>query len=486
MVGSSPSYNFRDVSKRAQSTLDHILAGTEEKQILHQASQMPVTEALGGDRVVSFASHRTKSRVLFLSSDPKGLNEDSWLQRHVLDLQEVFAEIHVVVLSSGTRDYKTKRIAHNVWVYHVSFSHFLFVPQATESFAEAQLQFRGGFRPDVIVALDPFYAGVAGETLAKRYDRPLQVHVLTDIFAPGYVENNKENKEKVTMARKILKQAKSVRTNSSVIRDSLEKLFPQIEDLGMLPRHFDADSLVKTKRTDLLKQKYPQYVFIMLTAGVLDHDSTIYRTIDAARTLLLSPKIALVIVGDGPKRQEYIERTELLGIKEQVVFESNTALLPDYMLSADLFICTDTTAVGDEYVIQAAAAGMPIVMAKTPMRQDLFVDGEAGLLNDAEDTLGFTQKLNSVLNTNAYRLQFGTNARQVVRDRLQTDPNMYRTAYRDSIEVVFGTSERPDDILAGVEADGAPTAAEVMSTTAGSENGAVPMTAPGTSQAAAT
>lgn len=465
MARSSQSDDLRDVSKQAQTALDYIIAGKEEEQAIHNRRQMPVSQALTSDQVVRFSSERTRSRVLFITSDKNALKDSSWVQAHLQNVSDMFEELHLAVLTRGKkREYRTQRIGQNIWVYNVDFYITLFLSQVMERFAESQLQFGEGFRPDVIVALDPYYAGQAALSLAKRYDRPVQIHVLEDFLAPEFVENNKENKKKVSAARKVLKKAESVRTNSSLMKDKLEKEFPKIGDVGILPRHFDTDALVKAKRKNTLKQKYPQYVFTVLTAGLLDQDSTMYRTLDAARDMLHSPKIGLVIVGDGPMRGELEQRANILGIKEQVVFERDQRLLNDYMLSADMFVCTDTTAIGDEYVIQAAAAGLPMVIARTPLREDLFEDGRSALLCDPESTTEFSQKMKSILNTNAFRQQFSTMARSVIKDRLHTDPELYRQAYRDSIEVVFGNVNVPPprdeaDVAADVAAAEAAQAA---------------------------
>lgn len=436
--------SFTDISKRAQDTLDYIISDVDEKVATRRAAQMPVSKALNDEHVVRFGSDRVRSRVLFLTSDRDALDDSSSIQNQLKDVSVMFAEVHLVVLSYGKkREYPSTRVAPNMWVYSVSFSSTWFLSHVITDFAEAQMQFKDGFRPDVIVALDPFYAGKAAKILSEQYDRPVQIHVLQDFLDAGFIEAQKDNKRKVSLARSVLKRAASVRTNSSLLKDKLKKEFPKIEDLGMLPRHVDSDAVLKAKRSNVLKQKYPQYVFVILTAGVLDQNNTIFRTMDAARPLLFSPKIGMVILGNGPMRAELEKRAEILGIKEQIVFEPDLSLTNDYMLSADMFVCTDTSAVGDEYVIQAAAAGLPIIMAKTPLREDLFVEGESGLLCAADDTVDFTQKMKSVLNTNAFRLQFGTNARLVVKDRLHTDPDMYRTAYRDTIEIVFGNNDLP-------------------------------------------
>jgi glycosyltransferase involved in cell wall biosynthesis len=100
-------------------------------------------------------------------------------------------------------------------------------------------------------------------------------------------------------------------------------------------------------------------------------------------------------------------------------------------------LCTDTTEISDEIVIKAAASGLPLLVAQTPMRADLFVDGESAFLVEKEDTIGFSQKLTKFLNTNALRTQFKTNALDIVKTRLHEDPDAYVQAYKNAIEGVF-------------------------------------------------
>jgi glycosyltransferase involved in cell wall biosynthesis len=107
------------------------------------------------------------------------------------------------------------------------------------------------------------------------------------------------------------------------------------------------------------------------------------------------------------------------------------------MQAADILLCTDTDEAGDETVIKAAASGLPVLVSKTPLRSDLFTDGIDAFLCDREDTVGFSQKLTKFLNTNALRIEFATNAKTIVETRLHEDPQMYKIAYRDSIEGIF-------------------------------------------------
>ena len=78
-----------------------------------------------------------------------------------------------------------------------------------------------------------------------------------------------------------------------------------------------------------------------------------------------------------------------------------------------------------------------MVAARTPLREDLFTDGESAFLCAPEDTLEYSQKLVKFLNSSSLRVQFRERARDIVRSRLQEDPEVYKTAYRNSIEAVY-------------------------------------------------
>ncbi len=436
---SSKRESWVDVSERAKQVLDFVIDDASDETIAHKASQVPVSQSLHDEHVVNFDSGRVKSRILFITSDQSLLESDSWLMLHVQELQTLFAEIHVMVLTKLARkDLKPKRISKNVWAYNVPISHEWRFSQEVQKFAREQLQFTDGFRPDVIVSLDPFEAGLAGMTLAEEYGRPYQVHILEDFLRPGFIDEDAHNKKRLKLAKYVLRRTESVRLKTEAIKHKVIEKFPKIEDVGLLPRHFDMQTILNAPKSNLVKQKYPQYKFVMLAAGDLDKASTFFRTMDASRILLMSPRIGLVIVGDGPSKVEFQKRAEILGIKEQIVFETDFKNLVGYLKSADVFICTDITKRSDELVIKAAVAGLPLVVAKTELREDLFVDGESAYLCDPEDTQAFTQKLKSLLNTNAFRMQFGRNAQEIVKTRLHEDPALYKTAYRDSIEVVFG------------------------------------------------
>lgn len=431
--------SWADPSLKATFALDTILETTTDAALEREAQQSSIETELTKAPVVTIASDRFQSRVLFLTRDVGVLEQGSAAQLHFINLSDTFNEVHVMVLCESWQAKKgSERLAKNVWVYTTSTRYWWQQMFASQSLAEVQLQFAEGFRPDIIVALDPFESGLSGYLIAEKYDREFQVHITEDYFIPEFVQKDKVNKWRMRIAKYVLKRTPSVRVSSNSIKSQIEKRFPRITDVGLLPRHYDIQTLLQVgESSGGIKESFPQYVFAILFVGKLDNNSTLFRALDASRSILVSKSIGFFILGDGPSLKEFQQRANLLGIQEQVVFQKDLSKLISYLKTADVLICTDTTEASDEIVIKAAAAGLPIIAAKTQLRADLFIDGESAFLCNAEDTLEFSQKLVKFLNTNSLRTQFSENARDIVQTRLHEDPSVFKTAYRNAIEAVY-------------------------------------------------
>jgi glycosyltransferase involved in cell wall biosynthesis len=106
---------------------------------------------------------------------------------------------------------------------------------------------------------------------------------------------------------------------------------------------------------------------------LLDVFGRVAQTCDRARLLL---------VGDGPLRGSLINRTVRQGMGGKVVF---TGLLPyeqvpRYMAAADVFVTASVTEVHPLTVIEAMAAGLPVLGIASPGVSDTVQDGHTGYL----------------------------------------------------------------------------------------------------------
>ena len=145
----------------------------------------------------------------------------------------------------------------------------------------------------------------------------------------------------------------------------------------------------------------------------------------------------MIVLGNGSTKGESEKRAKVLGIQRQVIFEPKVADVVPYLKSANLMIVTDTDSDSEELVLKGAATGVPMVMARTEKREDIFSHGESAFLCEATDVQAFTHRIDDLLNDVDLRQQFTKNSQEIIRSQFHRDPVEYQEAYRISIEQAF-------------------------------------------------
>ncbi len=429
-----------DASEYERSSLEYVLE--KERKEKDDTKYLSVEEALTGEAVYQVKSSRDITRVLFISQDESLLNPTQQSLDGYTNLSDLFDEVHVLILRQGIESRNpVLRISKNMWLYTASDKNWWATPFKGKALAEEQLVFADGFRPDIIVARDPFECAALAIYLGRKHNRPVQVHVLEDYTKEDFLSKNRHNRWRKYLPKFTIPRVLSVRTSTRNLYEFVVKKFT-IKDVSILPRFNNYESLITIEPTLDLKAKYKPFVFIMLYIGRLTHESFLYRAIDAARFGLKNPHIGLIVIGEGPAKKEFEERAKILGISEQVVFETDIKDDAPYLKSANVLIVPDTDQLSEEVALRGAAAGIPMVLARTPVREDIFLDGESALLCAPEAIDEFSLKLNILMNDVPLRKHIASAAQDMISSKFHEDPGAYKTAYRASIEaVLFLTAE---------------------------------------------
>lgn len=388
-------------------------------------------------RLLTIKSDRDVTRVLFISYNPELLNPTRQSLDGYVELSELFDEVHILILRTGIPPrYPVLRVAPNVYLYTAAARHWWLTPSAGMEMLENQLEFAAGFRPDLIVARDPFESAALAIWAGRKYDRPTQLHVIEDYSTSDFVRSSRQNFWRLFLPTFTVPRFSSVRTLTGAQQARLQKQFV-VPDIATLPRFQNYETIINQKTDLVLKEKYKPVIFFLLFVGRLHHESTLYRALDAARFVLRNRRVGMVVLGEGKARGEFEKRAKLLGIEPQVIFESKVSNIIPYLKSANLLLVTDTDAESEEIVLQGAAAGVPIVMSRTEKREDAFTHGEDAFLCEANDVQAFTDCINELLNNIGLRNQFIHNGQDIIRNRFHADPQEYKEAYRTSIEQAF-------------------------------------------------
>lgn len=124
------------------------------------------------------------------------------------------------------------------------------------------------------------------------------------------------------------------------------------------------------------------------------------------------PETHLLLIGEGPERDNLKYLVAQMGLDSVVHFGGSVEYeqVPGYLALADVFVTASVTEVHPLSVIEALAAGLPVMGIDSPGVGDTIVSGENGLLS-ADDLAKYTAKLARLVSDRGLLNKLGQNAR---------------------------------------------------------------------------
>ncbi len=139
---------------------------------------------------------------------------------------------------------------------------------------------------------------------------------------------------------------------------------------------------------------------------IKDH-GTLLRAFAAAQ----QPGWQLQLVGEGSERPRLEELALELGLDPTTLFIGRRADIPELLGQADLFAFSTTEAEGFGIaLIEAMAAGLPIVASDVPACREVLLEGEAGELLPRGDVSAWTLMLARLLSSPQERMALAARA----------------------------------------------------------------------------
>jgi glycosyltransferase involved in cell wall biosynthesis len=239
-------------------------------------------------------------------------------------------------------------------------------------------------RWDIVTAQDPFETGFVGWILARFFRAQLQLQIHTDFLNPEFAKESLKNNIRVSLAKFLLPRADCIRVVSKRIADSLKANRYQLKAVPIvLPIYTDTEKIRNAPIVFDLHKKYPQFENIILMASRLTREKNIEVAIDAMRDVVRQyPRAGLIIVGEGPEQEKLKAEVRKFRVEKNVVFEDWTDKLDSYYKTAEVFLLTSRYEGYGRTLVEAAAAGCPIVSTDV---------GLAGETLSAEDMLVVVQ-----------------------------------------------------------------------------------------------
>jgi glycosyltransferase involved in cell wall biosynthesis len=150
---------------------------------------------------------------------------------------------------------------------------------------------------------------------------------------------------------------------------------------------------------------------IVLTCARLDAQKGHGVLLQAATEL---PDVLFVLAGEGAEREALEQQASALGLVDRVLFLGHRSDVPELLAACDVFALPSLYEGSSLAILEAMAAGRPVVSSAIPGTEELIADGETGLLVPPGDAHALAQALRRLLAQADLRTELATRAREHV------------------------------------------------------------------------
>ena len=240
----------------------------------------------------------------------------------------------------------------------------------------------------VITVQDPFELGIIGVVVSLLTSKPLNVQVHIDFFSPYFKKESIRQRIQSLLAPFVLRRATSVRVVSEKIATYISEHLAIAADKIIIAPVFVDGFKVKTIPVSVdLHTKYSQFDWVVLVASRFVSQKNIPLAIEAFD--IFSKKhhnVGMVIIGSG--KEESAIRTLVQEKRLDSVIRVDSSLTTQFiscMKTSDAFLLSSDYEGWGMTVIEAAAAGSPIIMTKVGCADEFITHGENGLIVPVRD-----------------------------------------------------------------------------------------------------
>ena len=328
------------------------------------------------------------------------------LKHTVEHLQRQGDQVLVICPDGGLREYKGARI------YGVSGIPLPLYPELKLAIPRPTLgRMIEKFQPHIIHTVNPAVLGVGGIYYAKKMNIPLLASYHTHL--PQYLQHYGLGSlegvlwELLKLAHN--QAALNLCTSTAMVNELKEK---GIERLDLWQRGVDTEMFQPHLRSrqmrDRLSQGNPDSPLLLYVGRVSPE-----KEIEQIKPVLEAiPEARLAIVGDGPHR-ENLEK-HFAGTQTHFVGYLQGLELASAFASADAFLFPSRTETLGLVLLEAMAAGCPVVAANSGGIPDIVTNGVNGYLFNPRDPQGLIAAAKNLLayETDDQREELRQNARQ--------------------------------------------------------------------------
>ncbi len=259
---------------------------------------------------------------------------------------------------------------------------------------------------DLVVTFFAVPSGPVGVAAARAARAPLVVR-LGGGDLPGHQERfGLMHRLLKPVVRRILACARGRVANSEGLGERARLVYPGL-DFSVIPNGVDLEEFTPEGRS---RSHPPTILFV---SRLITRKGLQFLLPALARLRDEGLAFRLQVVGDGPQREEWTQLARELGMEAMVEFTGAVAHhdLPALYRDADIFVLPSLSEGMPNVVLEAIAAGLPVVGTAVPGMAELVGEGENGFIVPPGAPDVFVEPLRQLLDDAALRERMGEASR---------------------------------------------------------------------------
>ncbi len=260
-------------------------------------------------------------------------------------------------------------------------------------------------------------------------------------FHHGYTAEDLKMRAYNQIDRWSLRRASRIFTDCEPFSEQLAGFGIAREKLRALPSSIEIREPATPEQIAALREslKIAPDERVILSIGRLSGEKA-QADLIAAAALLPDRKFRLVLVGDGPERNRLQDAAVAAGLAGAVIFAGHQRDVRPFYGLADVFVLSSLSEGSPNVLLEAMAAGTPIVSTSVGGVPEMIENGWSGLLVPRANPTALAEAIDRMLADPAMAKEFTRNAAAVVRERFS--PAAYRKVVLEAYRAVQSRNDR--------------------------------------------
>lgn len=272
---------------------------------------------------------------------------------------------------------------------------------------------------NLIISQDPFLTGLVGWFLKKKFKIPLLVHFHGDFWQNKYwLKERWFNPIFLLLSKFLVEGADGIRVVGSIIKDKLIKEGIAADKIRVIPTPVNLEKFIycNPEKVKNFREKHHPGRKVIINVGRKDPAKD-YTVLYKAIGLVYEDykRLAFWQMGNEDYLREKIKADENLILTSRGKIDQ--VELTNYYHASDVYVSSSCHESFGKVLVEAMAAGLPVVATATTGSKEIVEDGVNGFLVPVGDSQSLARKILFLLNNPEKAKEMGQLGREMVKER---------------------------------------------------------------------